>query len=110
MGARKWKRPERAKFLAEVGARVRAARERAGLTQAAVGTYVGVSRASIAMVETGRAGLLIDSLLDLAVALDVPVMSLVPNGDALPAPSPWKARALAAEAQLREIRRTLGGA
>lgn len=42
--------------LHEVGARIRAARERGGLTQARLAGLVGVTRSAVAQWETGRAG------------------------------------------------------
>src|SRR5690348_8712288 len=56
--------------------RVRAARERAGFTQAGLAQRAGVSRALVAAVEAGRHAPAVDAALRLATALDSTVEAL----------------------------------
>lgn len=53
-------------------------RECRGLTQEALGRSIGKSRAFVSMLETGRSGASLDSVRDLADALDVDVEDLMP--------------------------------
>ncbi len=63
-----------------IGARIRAARERSGLTQAALATQVGVSRSAVAQWETGRAGQVGGNLAQIASVLGVGVEHLLLGG------------------------------
>jgi transcriptional regulator with XRE-family HTH domain len=60
-----------------VGARIRAARLARGLTQAALGAAVGVSRSAVAQWETERAGQIRGNLSRIAGALGVSVEHLL---------------------------------
>ena len=66
----------------EVGGRIRAARERLGMTQAGLATRVGVSRSAVAQWETGRSGQVGSNLTQIAVVLDVGVEHLLLGGGA----------------------------
>lgn len=61
----------------EVGSRIRAARERLGMTQAGLAARVGVSRSAVAQWETGRSGQVGSNLTQIAVVLDVGVEHLL---------------------------------
>ncbi len=60
-----------------VGARIRAAREHLGLTQAALAEKVGVTRSAVAQWETGRAGQVGSHLAQIAAVLGVGVEHLL---------------------------------
>lgn len=60
-----------------IGARIRAARERQGLTQAALAERVGVTRSAVAQWETGRAGQVGGNLAQIASVLGVGVEHLL---------------------------------
>jgi transcriptional regulator with XRE-family HTH domain len=64
-------------FNEELGSRIRAARE-GKMTQATLGSRVGLSRTAITNIECGRQRLLVDQLIDIAVALGVNPSSLLP--------------------------------
>jgi len=66
--------------LHEVGARIRAGRERVGLTQAGLAERVGVTRSAVAQWETGRAGQVGGHLEKIAAALGVGVEHLLLGG------------------------------
>lgn len=70
---------------ASLGARIRSAREAAGLTQEALAGKVGVSQTAVSYWEAGKRDCGIGDLLALASALGVPAASLLP-GDARPEP------------------------
>ena len=63
-------------LLAEVGRRIRAARERAGLSQAETARRAGLSRRFVTLLEGGRANVSLARLADLAAALRVPLREL----------------------------------
>lgn len=63
--------------LLEIGGRIRAARERQGLTQAALAARVGVSRSAVAQWETGRSGQVGSNLAQIAAVLEVGVEHLL---------------------------------
>lgn len=65
-------------FYKKVGSAIRGARDAAGLTQSELATSVGVSRTSLTNIELGRQRLLVDQLVELATALQVPVIDLLP--------------------------------
>lgn len=54
-----------------VGANVRAAREKAGLTQTELGDRIGCSQGQVMNLETARTQMWVERLLDLADALGV---------------------------------------
>lgn len=56
---------------AEVGARVRAAREQLGLTQTVLGDLLGWTQQVVAKLEVGKTNMRTGQLLDLAWALNV---------------------------------------
>ena len=64
-----------------IGAAVRRARDRAGLTQEDVAKRVGFKRTSLANIESGRQRLPIATLYDLADALGVQATSLLPRNE-----------------------------
>ena len=61
----------------EIGARIRAAREQFGLTQAGLAEKVGVTRSAVAQWETGRAGQVGGHLTQIAAVLGVGVEHLL---------------------------------
>lgn len=61
----------------EVGARIRAARESLGMTQAALAARVGVSRSAVAQWETGRSGQVGSNLTQIATVLEVGIEHLL---------------------------------
>ncbi len=63
--------------LRGLGERIRAAREKQGLTQAALATRVGVTRSAVAQWETGRSGQVGTNLALIAEALGVGVSHLL---------------------------------
>jgi transcriptional regulator with XRE-family HTH domain len=65
-----------------IGRRVRAGRERAGLTQEALGVLVGLGRTSITNIEKGRQGLTVSTLVSLASALGKTPADLLPAPEA----------------------------
>lgn len=67
--------------MAEVGARIAAARRALGLTQAALAAAVSVSRSAVAQWETGRTGQLGLHLPRLAAALRVSIAHLLTGAD-----------------------------
>jgi transcriptional regulator with XRE-family HTH domain len=66
-------------FYAEVGRRVRLARERAGLTQDVLAGRVALSRTSVTNIEKGRQKVLLHTLCNLADALGVTPEVLMPE-------------------------------
>lgn len=66
-------------FYAEVGRRVRNARDTRGLTQEALATLVSLTRTSITNIEKGRQKLLAHTIVDLATALKVAPATLLPE-------------------------------
>ena len=66
----------------ELGAAVREARERIGITQSELGIRVGLSRTSITNIERGRQVVLVHQLLELSAALDVAAAALLPTTSA----------------------------
>jgi transcriptional regulator with XRE-family HTH domain len=67
------------RFYAELGRQIQVKRDKAGLTQQALASLVGLSRASIANVERGKQRLMLDTYLDLAAALKVAPAELLPD-------------------------------
>ena len=70
------------KDTTEIGARIRMARERLGLTQAGLAAQVGVTRSAVAQWETGRAGQVGGHLTQIASVLGVGVEHLLLGGAA----------------------------
>jgi transcriptional regulator with XRE-family HTH domain len=70
-------------FYAEVGRRVRLARERVGLTQDALAMCVTLSRTSVTNIEKGRQKVLLHTFFSLAEALSIEPAALLPDA-ALP--------------------------
>jgi transcriptional regulator with XRE-family HTH domain len=68
-------------FYTEVGIRIRQAREEAGFSQQKLGTLVKLSRTSITNIELGRQKFLLHTLLDIALALKVRPIRLLPEMD-----------------------------
>jgi transcriptional regulator with XRE-family HTH domain len=63
--------------------RLREAREKANMTQADVANVIGMTRSTIAMWETGRAPITLESLIKLARIYDVRLGWLVAPADAV---------------------------
>ena len=59
------------KKLVEIGAVIRAARERAELSQAELAVKVGMQRENMIRVEKGRANLTVETLVRIASGLDL---------------------------------------
>jgi transcriptional regulator with XRE-family HTH domain len=66
-------------FYEEFGARVRRARQQAGVSQEQLGHLVGLNRSSISNVEIGRQRVPLHMLMEFANALEVPAGSLLPT-------------------------------
>lgn len=60
-----------------IGARVQAARKRAGLTQEALAAAISKTAESVSNIERGRQLPMLDTLADLAAALGLPLSELV---------------------------------
>ena len=82
-----------------IGARVQAARKRAGFTQEALAAAINKTAESVSNIERGRQLPMLDTLADLAAALGLPLSDLV--ADTRSGPSPGRKR-LALEATLLE--------
>lgn len=67
------------RWQADTGARVRAARERAGLTQEELAAQVGVTQTAVSYWEAGKRGLDLFDLLRVAGAVGVPAAALLPS-------------------------------
>lgn len=75
-------RSEDGEELAQTGARIRAARLRAGLSQSEAAAKIGVSRSFLSTVERGQSGVSTHVLSDMADAFGIPM------GEFSPTPSP----------------------
>lgn len=64
-----------------LGDRIRARREKLGLTQQELAEAVGLSRTSVTNIERGRQAVLVHQLAIFAKALGVRTASLIPNDD-----------------------------
>ena len=62
-----------------IGSTIKVKRRALGLTQQQLATQLGISRASLANVETGRQRILVHQLYDFAVQLNVNVSDLLPK-------------------------------
>ena len=69
----------------EVGHKIKTRREQCGLTQEALASQVSLTRTSITNIEKGRQKLLLHTLIDIANALSVPPVTLLPMDDDLDA-------------------------
>lgn len=72
-------------FYTAVGRLVREARDKAGLTQEALASRVGLTRTSVTNIEKGRQKLLLHTFCDLAGALGVSPDALLPENTESPA-------------------------
>ena len=66
-------------LLVEVGARLRSARVRQGLTQGRLGEMVGLHRTYVGELERGKRNVGLRTLADLAAALEVELPDLLPE-------------------------------
>lgn len=66
-------------FYVEVGRRIRQARENLGISQQELASQVSLTRTSVTNIEKGRQKFLAHTLVDLASALQVDLMSLLPK-------------------------------
>lgn len=67
-------------FYKDVGARVREARKRAeNISQASLATSVGLTRTSVTNIEKGRQKLLLHTFVDIAAAIGVEPIELLPK-------------------------------
>jgi transcriptional regulator with XRE-family HTH domain len=64
-------------FNEELGRRIRTARG-GKLTQATLGSRIGLSRTAITNIECGRQRLLVDQLVEIAAAIGIPPAELLP--------------------------------
>jgi transcriptional regulator with XRE-family HTH domain len=62
-----------------IGSRMRDIRQATRITQAAIAAEVGLSRQSVANIEKGRQRFMVHTLLDIAKALGVDPVSLLPT-------------------------------
>jgi len=85
----------------KLGELVRMHRERLGINQAHVAEQTGLSRASIANIETGRQRIPLHHLYSLARALKVDAHALLPVMEA--APSPADSREIRSSVTLSEL-------
>ncbi len=65
-------------LYAEVGRRVRTAREAADLTQEDLARRASLKRTTVTNIEKGRQGVLLHTLVELAAALEIKPIELVP--------------------------------
>ena len=70
-------------FYLALGSRVRDIRRAAHITQAAVAAETGLSRQSVANIEKGRQRFMVHTLLDVARALGVDVVALLPRDESV---------------------------
>lgn len=66
-------------IYSDVGNKIRQRREELGLTQQALASAVDLSRTSITNIEQGRQKLLVNTLFDIAKALEVSMADLLPE-------------------------------
>jgi transcriptional regulator with XRE-family HTH domain len=69
-------------FYKQIGGRIAEKRDAIELSQAELAERVGLSRSTIANIESGRQQLLVHVLIAIARTVGVPVMDLVPADDA----------------------------
>lgn len=80
-----------ARFRQRLGTEIRAARNRQGLTQAALADRLGLRRTSVTNIEAGDQGLPLETFLDLAAALGTTPQDLLGRA-VVPDTSPSAAR------------------
>ena len=68
-------------ILRLMGARIRSAREAAGISQDELAARIGLTRTSVTNIEAGRQDVPLSRLVVLAAALDVELAGLVAAGD-----------------------------
>lgn len=68
-------------FYKHIGMTLRRAREGLEMTQGELAQLVGLSRTSLTNIELGRQRILVDQLVELATALHISVVSLIPERD-----------------------------
>lgn len=68
-------------FYTEVGCRIRRAREKLGLSQESLARLVSLTRTSVTNIEKGRQKFLVHTLMDLASALQVDAVTLLPQNN-----------------------------
>jgi transcriptional regulator with XRE-family HTH domain len=68
-------------FYAEVGHRIKRARETLGITQEALASLVSLCRTSITNIEKGRQKLLLHTFVDFVAALQVTPAELLPDSE-----------------------------
>jgi transcriptional regulator with XRE-family HTH domain len=67
------------KLYKRVGAQIKSRRNQLDMTQQTLARHLGISRASLANIETGRQNVLLHHLYHLADALDLNVRDLLPS-------------------------------
>lgn len=67
------------RFYPAIGLRLREARKKAGLTQAALADHVGMSRATLVSIEQGNQRMAVHQLVALAAAVRVELTMLLPT-------------------------------
>ncbi|WP_100475789.1 helix-turn-helix domain-containing protein [Mycobacteroides abscessus] len=65
--------------LSEIGARIRAARENAGQTQAAAATAMGMRRPDLSVIENGQQNITMTTLYRIADHYNITANSLIPD-------------------------------
>ncbi|MCU0881457.1 MAG: helix-turn-helix domain-containing protein [Hyphomonadaceae bacterium] len=70
--------------LAQIGRRIRAAREAAGLSLQDLALLCGISTSALSLIETGKRDLRVSSLYRIAGALRVPAGELLADGAGAP--------------------------
>lgn len=76
--------PDSSDFYRGFGSVIRRRRDTLGLTQAKLASQVGLTRASIANIETGRQKVLLHQLVQIAEALELAPADLLPSNNANP--------------------------
>jgi transcriptional regulator with XRE-family HTH domain len=71
-------------FYADVGRRIRKAREAFGMTQEGLASLVSLTRTSVTNIEKGRQKILLHTIVDIATALRVAPADLLPEGKSEP--------------------------
>jgi len=70
---------DRKSFYVSVGKKVKQARENSSYTQEELAAKVSLSRTSITNIEQGRQQFMAHTLIEIAIALSVPLASLLPE-------------------------------
>ena len=68
-------------FYKALGERVRRARQSARFSQGRLADCVGLSRSSVANIETGRQPIYVHALVRIATQLETPISNLIPSAD-----------------------------